>query len=228
VREIAVVGQGEGYAVRPHRDAAHQQQRHADGGVQQVGIGPAGQAGGDRLAHRGDGVAIAGQAGPQAGVGGVGPGQAAGELLGHPLVGDVQGFTVDPAGGTHVQDWGADGDLQDGGHAAGSGAEGEVGHLAAYRGTGLGHRGPGVPEGPQSQSLVESGPGDEPARLRAGTARAPRRAASPARGARWAGTRRSGRTTRSRTPTPRERRRRPGRPARAGHGRSWSEPGTCH
>ena len=61
-----------------------------------------------------------------------------------------------------MQDWGADGDLQDGGHAAGSGAEGEVGHLAAYRGTGLGHRGPGVPEGPQGQSLVERGPGDEP------------------------------------------------------------------
>ena len=61
-----------------------------------------------------------------------------------------------------MQDRGTGRDLQNGGDRPRSGAEREVGDLAAYRGARLGHGGPGVPEGPQGQSLVERGPGDEP------------------------------------------------------------------
>jgi hypothetical protein len=79
-------------------------------------------------------------------------------------VGDVQGFAVDPAHRSDVQDRGSRRDPQDRGDRHGSREEGEVGNLAAYRGARLGQRGTGVPEGAQGEPLVVCRASEEPAR----------------------------------------------------------------
>jgi len=83
--------------VRVTGHSTHQQQRHARARLEQVRIEGAGQPGGDGLVDAGDALTGAGQAGPDARVGGVGERHLATELRRHPLPDDVQAFTVDGA-----------------------------------------------------------------------------------------------------------------------------------
>ena len=98
VRQVAVVGQGDRAAVAGEREPAHQQQRRCRG-RRRAGRRPASAATPAvmRLADRGDPVALPLQGLPDAGLGGVGAAEPAGQGGRHPLLDEVERHVVDGA-----------------------------------------------------------------------------------------------------------------------------------
>src|SRR6476619_7090632 len=97
VGEVAVVGQGEHALVRGEGQAPDEQQGSARRDLEQLGVGIAGHAGGDGLAHGGDAVPLPLQRLPDAGGGGVVPADPAREGSRHPLPDEVERLAVDAA-----------------------------------------------------------------------------------------------------------------------------------